>query len=163
MDFQNFRLFVMSNTFPDIPPGGSNMSDNTGGDSDDSDKEWSQVSQEDCTRFPGTSRFSPFHDPSTLGHNQSHPNYMDYESSQQSGLADRMTHSLDLGHGTLGSELEDIESSHSIPWAGSGSRTLERIRKGAKSSGPGTDQTEKIKTRLMSVWNNMKYGKYWYI
>jgi len=76
---------------------------------------------------------------------------------------DRMVRSLDLGHESIESE----GGNYSFPY-NRRSRTLEDSpsRSGSailsnSQSGRSSD-SERIKYKLMSVWNNMKFGKNWW-
>lgn len=73
---------------------------------------------------------------------------------------DRMVRSLDLGH----ESLESDGASYSFPWQGR-SRTLEDSPTRSSSNPLSNDQqtrssdSERIKYKLLSAWNNMKFGR----
>lgn len=169
MDFENFRLFVISNTFPEAVAARSTteMSDSC---DQLSEEGWSHVNHEDLAASvrDGEGHFPPFRV-------DSDETELRVGSRQQSSVEDRLSRSLDLGHGSMDTATDGLEgsTSNSIPWQSGRYRTLERSSgiaatnsgssigsqsEGLTSDRGGADQTEKLKNKLMSAWNNMKYG-----
>ena len=95
------------------------------------------------------------------------------ESRHERDVTDRLSQSLDLGHGSFDAESKDFDSLPNDCWDGESSRSHSLPHRrhlmvngnSSPGSGSGTemeeqDQSDKIKNKLMSAWNNVRHGKF---
>ena len=165
MDFNDYRLFLMPDMLPSAPPIVLDRSPSTKrshpsdlnlteDEPDTGDSDWSHVNLTESGEVEAES-LSPALSPTAVG--------------------DRMAHSLDLGHGSFDLlENQHEVDNYSFPWQ-SRSRTLEDSPRNCASTNnsdhrpsvqrktsTGSSDSDKIKYKLMSAWNNMKFGEYGY-
>ena len=107
------------------------------------------------------------------------------ENDSASGVNERLTRSLDLGHNSLqrlssepgdslstsidyvwdADELIDTRRYKSLPHGGVYATTVNGSLPGSPFHGRRAeepDQTDKMKNKLMAAWNNMRHGMYYY-